>query len=244
MKTVLFFMVTLSATLTHHQKNGTFFVIWNVGQGQWTTAITEQSCLHFDTGGEFFPMKKIKERCGHKENFIFLSHWDWDHIGGLQKLKNQKWTKSVCIAIPPQGETTQKKMTLVGSLKKCSREKWQHLLKTWSPRQGASSNDRSHVILFKEILIPGDSPVAQEKIWSTKKWVRSARTLLLGHHGSKTSTSQTLLNNAFNLRLSISSARWARYKHPHSSIEIRLRKAKIPLLRTEDWGNIWLEKNF
>lgn len=244
MKTILFFIITLSATLTHHQKAGAFFVIWNVGQGQWATAITNQHCLHFDIGGEFFPLKKVKERCDQKENFIFLSHWDWDHIGGLQKLKKQKWADDFCIAILPQGPSSKRKMNLVHSFKKCPHQRWQNLLATWSPPIGGSSNELSHVIFFQGVLLPGDSPLRQEKIWSLQRWVHKTKILLLGHHGSKTSTSDELIRKTPQLKLTISSARWARYKHPHSSIEIRLRKAQVPLLRTEDWGNIWLEQTY
>ncbi len=244
MTVLMFLIITFSATLTHHQKAGAFFVIWNVGQGQWATAITDQVCFHFDVGGEFFPLRKITERCGHKENFIFLSHWDWDHIGGLEKLKKLKWANSLCIAIPPQGSSSKGKMKLVRSFKKCPRQQWQHLLKNWSPNQTGSSNEVSHVFQFNDILLPGDSPVRQEKIWSTQRWVQKTKVLLLGHHGSKTSTSEDLIKKAPHLKLSISSARWARYKHPHSSVEVRLRKARVPLLRTEDWGSIWLEKNY
>ena len=38
----------------------THFIIWNVGQGQWVTAVEFDRCLHFDFGGEFFQLKEIK----------------------------------------------------------------------------------------------------------------------------------------------------------------------------------------
>lgn len=66
--------------------------------------------------------------------------------------------------------------------------------------------------------------------------------LILGHHGSKSSTSEYLLNN-LSIRQSISSARWKRYHHPHPQVLARLQIKKIPNLRTEDWGHIIFQIN-
>ncbi len=65
-----------------------YFIVWNVGQGQWTTLVTFEECIHFDMGGERFPLKKIEKFCNKKKNFTYLSHSDWDHINGLKKWKN------------------------------------------------------------------------------------------------------------------------------------------------------------
>jgi competence protein ComEC len=40
------------------------------------------------------------------------------------------------------------------------------------------------------------------------------------------------------LRVAVASARERRYGHPHQETELILRKFRVPLLRTEDWGNI------
>lgn len=66
------------------------FIVWNVGQGQWVTIINGHQCLHFDTGGEFFPLKQIDQKCSGLQNYIFLSHGDWDHINGLKYFKRKK----------------------------------------------------------------------------------------------------------------------------------------------------------
>jgi competence protein ComEC len=41
--------------------------------------------------------------------------------------------------------------------------------------------------------------------------------------------------------MAIASARWKRYHHPHAEIEALLKQRHIPMIRTEDWGNIWFE---
>ncbi|MGE5084974.1 MAG: hypothetical protein ACM3MG_01640, partial [Bacillota bacterium] len=104
------------------------------------------------------------------------------------------------------------------------------------------TNSNSHVVKFENTLLPGDSPQQEEKFWKNQSWIQNTKILVLGHHGSKTSTSAELIASLPNLQMAIASARWARYKHPHPATVAILQKYHIPLLRTEDWGNIWLER--
>ena len=240
MRALLFALVTLSATPMQESFVRPYFVVWNVGQGQWLTQITAESCLHFDLGGEFFPWKKLRQMCGDKNNEIHLSHWDWDHLGALSKPSLRQTLPLHCLALRPSGDSSRYKKSLLEHLPACSRKV---ALKLWTPAAHPTkdSNAQSHVLLHQGILIPGDSPQKQEALWSQLPWVRDSRILILGHHGSRTSSSEELLTRLPGLKLSIASARWARYRHPHPRVLARLRKHRIPLLRTEDWGNIWLE---
>ncbi|MEN0058841.1 MAG: hydrolase [Bdellovibrio sp.] len=258
MRTFIFLVLLFSGSPVAVEDRAFYFVIWNVGQGQWATAILPDHCLHFDMGGEFFPWKKIARACRHKENRIHLSHWDWDHIGALARPSRLFNAESFCLALPPQGKSSRRKEQIVQTYHPCTSDifnmetvtpttdtaanKTKTSLHLWRAPSGLKeTNQRSHVLQFHNILIPGDSPFSQEKIWSQQKWVHTSRVLLLGHHGSQTSTSTFLLDNLPSLKLAISSARWARYHHPHGLIEHRLRQRKIPLLKTEDWGSIWLK---
>ncbi|WP_291516360.1 hydrolase [Bdellovibrio sp. ArHS] len=238
MKYLVFLLVFASPSLNRDIPARSYFVVWNVGQGQWLTAITPASCHHFDMGGEFFPWQKIIFQCAQKENFVFLSHWDWDHIGALNQFKNMTRLQKLCIQLRPRGKTSGRKARLLSSYLDCP---VQFKGAVWSTQSPRNTNEQSHVIAFNSYLIPGDSTSAQEKKWSTLSAFRQARVLILGHHGSQTSTSKELLDSLPALRMSVASARWARYRHPHSQVQWRLQKKKVPLLRTEDWGNIWFE---
>lgn len=246
MKIFILLSILLSASFTSDVPARFYTVVWNVGQGQFVSAISPSSCLHFDMGGEFFPWKKIFAQCKDKPNFAFFSHWDWDHIGALNTLKHSNSiSKEFCIALRPSGTSSKHKMKLLNSFPSCSPSDNKISLNIWTPKitSKSSSNDGSQVLFNKNVLIPGDSPIQQEKIWSHRPWVKQSRILVLGHHGSQTSTSSELLDSLPNLKLAISSARWRRYHHPHPLVEARLNKERIPLLRTEDWGNIWIEQN-
>lgn len=212
-------------------------VVWNVGQGQWVSFVEPERCYHFDVGGEFFPWKQIQAACGRRENWISLSHWDWDHIGAIKHPRFGRALKQVCLFHRPLGKSSARKQALLNPLPACAKNPG--ALFHWYPQNHRHSNDASHVFQYKRVLLPGDSSAIQEKIWSSLPWLPSTRILVLGHHGSKTSTSESLLARLSQTKMAVSSARWKRYSHPHPQTQMRLRKYRIPLLRTEDWGNIW-----
>ncbi|WP_253720809.1 hydrolase [Bdellovibrio bacteriovorus] len=238
MKGFIFFLILGSASLTQDFPARSYFIVWNVGQGQWLTAVTPSECHHFDMGGEFFPWPKVLHQCANKDNRAYLSHWDWDHVGALSKTAKIARFENFCIQLKPQGKSSRGKMQMLAKYSECpSRPE----LPLWSPKAAKNSNELSHVVAFKEYLIPGDSTSKQERVWSSLKAFRKSHVLILGHHGSHTSTSEKLLSSLPELRIGVASARWSRYHHPHSEVQWRLLKRKIPLLRTEDWGNIWFE---
>jgi competence protein ComEC len=237
-----FLLITFSATPVANKSVFSYVVIWNIGQGQWVTAVENFTCRHFDVGGEKFPWRKIARLCRDKHNEIYLSHWDWDHIGALAK-----WPKSweSCIALRPQGSSSAGKMKMLAGFKDCNDKLdvplWRSTHVTKKRKGKIDSNALSQVVKYRDFLLPGDSPIAEEKFWMAMPWVSSARILILGHHGSRTSTSDELLSRIPSLRQAIASARYDRYKHPHPEVLYRLNQHRVPILKTEDWGNIWFE---
>ncbi|HWU42255.1 MAG TPA: hypothetical protein VN132_02415, partial [Bdellovibrio sp.] len=115
----IFFLITLSATPLRDISAKKYLIVWNIGQGQWVTAVENDQCLHFDAGGEFFPWARLRELCGKKQNRFFLSHWDWDHIGALSHSQLLKTLPSSCIALRPLGKSSGRKMNILGSLPDC-----------------------------------------------------------------------------------------------------------------------------
>ena len=231
----LFSLLFFSSSFTTEVFVRKYFIVWNVGQGQWTTWTDSMSCLHFDRGGEFFPQKKARKLCQQKEQRMFVSHWDWDHVGGVGAL-----SKTSCLEKGPLGRSSKRKEKLIQGFLRCANSS--ELVQTWTPRLSKISNANSHVFKIQNILIPGDSTIAEENRWSQEMSLKNVHILVLGHHGSRTSTSEGLLNQMPQLRHAVSSARWRRYKHPHAEVISRLQRYKVPLLRTEDWGNIWFEQ--
>ena len=241
MKKIAFLILIWSLPLTSPEQQRPELVIWNVGQGLWTTFRIDNLCLHFDMGGESDVTASVQRFCKQRKNFAFLSHWHWAHLSFIARAA--RVLTQFCIVEPPGGPASQSKQTILQGIKRCS-EKSLELVAPITPPQlpRMNANDHSKIfILLKQVLLPGDSSAKMENRWAEKishperiKW------LVLGHHGSKTSTSIELLKMLSGLSLTIASARKAKYRHPHQEIELRLRNYGIPVLKTEDWGNIHL----
>jgi competence protein ComEC len=219
-----------------------YWILWNVGQGQWLTWIDTNRCLHFDSGGEINPIFHVKKVCGKRINIFFLSHWDWDHIGFLSSARRE--LPRVCISARPLGPSTPRKERLVGELPPCQTpQPVRPLLFHGSlfSQKKTSSNDGSQIFQWRQMLIPGDSTKTMEKKWISAVAAHSVRWLVLGHHGSRTSTSEKLLKSLPKLKMSFASAREKKYGHPHSEVKARLKDFGISVVRTQDWGHIRIQ---
>lgn len=221
-------------------------VVWNVGQGLWVTLVTEEKCLHFDMGGETADWGTLLHLCGrHHENHAYFSHWDWDHIG--MALPASRRLPKFCVAADPAGQaTSSRKKAIFATLPHCAGAVpiFQEENPTKHAKRKQNSNAASRVYLLdNRAILPGDSPQASEKHWSARlPQAARARWLILGHHGSRTSTGQTLLNRlAPYLKQAIASARRRRYGHPHPQVVRRLKENGVSAMTTEDWGHVRLE---
>lgn len=219
------------------------WVVWNIGQGQWVTHVLTDECIHYDIGGELGSFKNVRRSftaaCSAKKNFVLLSHWDFDHYINL--ISVIKVTTNVCwLQQPPLSRLNKSIRSILDLNIPYCRNRPSVKIWQWSPTGGRSSNDFSNVNLDHGFLMSGDSPVQKEKIWSHElTHITDTKVLILGHHGSRTSTGVELLQHLPNLKMVIASARWKKYGHPHKETLARLAKNKTPVLKTEDWGSIW-----
>lgn len=217
------------------------FIIWNVGQGLWATQVDANSCRHFDMGGERAPWRQIQARCRAKRNVLRLSHLDWDHIGFSRRALHK--LNSLCLERRTSMSESSVKTRFLAALPLCEPSADLEIKTIYEGHDERSANDRSRVqILRKWALLPGDSTRNAERRWIRYlKALDQPKLLVLGHHGSRTSTSIDLLRKITSARQAIASARFVRYNHPHPEVARRLKEAGIALLRTEDWGHLVFE---
>lgn len=245
---IFIYILFIKASIAQAPLTKNFWIVWNVGQGQWVSHVINDECRHYDFGGEsqfFHRIKnKLTQHCSESTNLLFLSHWDTDHYLNIFNLV--KVIPNTCVANFPPFNANHLQLKKINSLKlkKCLLTKIQNL-SIWHPSQNnqrrLSKNDLSDIFQDESFLIPGDSPIKQEVQWVKKiKNPLQIKILILGHHGSRTSTGQNLLKKFKNINQAIASARYLKYQHPHTETVQRLKKFHISLLKTEDWGNIYL----
>lgn len=218
------------------------WIVWNVGQGAFTTVSSEIKCEHFDLGGEFANWASIRRECQSKRATFFISHADWDHLSFFERVEHLA-TDSCRRGTLAENKVAKNKRRLLkhfSNLPQCadSSKVW-----AWTPHNFKGkpklNNEYSQVALIRrKVLVTGDSPKKMERIWSTEMPSQQVRYLLLGHHGSRTSTSVELLDQLSHLKIGIASAREKKYHHPHPETELTLKLKGIALLKTEDWGSL------
>lgn len=228
----LFLLLTFAAIPCARETRAQW-VVWNVGQGLWTTLAREGECWHFDLGGEHAPWPAIEALCRSQMNRAHFSHWDWDHIGFASQAAYR--LPQFCRLNRPAGPSSPRKQRLMDRIESCA-EKPPYV--EWDAPSAEATNARSAVIAWSSFVVPGDSPKGAERLWSAALPIAETHVLVLGHHGSRTATSLGLLQKMPNLRMAVASARERRYGHPHRETALILRKFRVPLLRTEDWGNL------
>ncbi len=117
------------------------------------------------------------------------------------------------------------------------------------PVQSMSSNDASTMGTLdygtSRILFTGDATTTTEQflIRGNKPELLQSSLLKVGHHGSRTSTSDALLAAVGPEYAVISAGKSNKYGHPHQEIVNKLKKAGIQVLVTKDIGTIVFESD-
>lgn len=108
---------------------------------------------------------------------------------------------------------------------------------------GVETNTASIVakLIYGEtsVLLTGDSPTTiEDYLISADSEVLDSDILKLGHHGSRTSTSERFLSAVSPDYAIISAGKDNSYGHPHREVLEILEKQKVPFLGTYDLGRI------
>ncbi len=158
---------------------------------------------------------------------VILTHDDYDHCGALNslntnfKIQNIYWQTDFL----KEDDNT----LYIGDLKIENLNDY---------NISSDSNSLSGVYTFeirnKKILVMGDAPVAVEKklVFGKKEKIRCDY-LIIGHHGSKTSSSLEFLKATEAKKAFISCGENNKYGFPHKVVLDNLKKANIPYKRTD-----------
>ncbi len=220
--------------------------VLDVGQGTAVLVRTHRHALLFDTGarypngfdiGQAVVVPALQALAVRRLDALVVSHADNDHAGGAAAVVSQFPVARVLLGEPLPD--------VVGG--PCHEsEQWQwdgvrfQLLHP-PPRYPAQGNEVSCVLHIQSAhgsaLLTGDAgKVAEMRMLNLHRERLPSQVLLLGHHGSRHSSTGEFLD-AVRPQLAIASAGYRnRYQHPQPDVLARLAARDIPWLQTPDTG--------
>ncbi len=183
---------------------------------------------------------------------LFLTHGDLDHIGEAISLMNHLDIKELIV---PKGfvrgelekETIEKAINQKMDVKVVSSGDQLHsddlTFYVLSPYRLTDSKNDDSLVLWVKIgglkwLFTGDAELKSEKLILSQYPDLKADVLKVGHHGSKGSTSEELLDTLSPSYAVISAGYKNRYQHPHNEVMEKLMSRDISILRTDHHGGI------
>ena len=195
----------------------------------------------------------LKSKGITKIHKLILTHGDLDHVGGAFEVMKELNVKELILPISADLSDLEKELFLFAKEEKIpvrftkAGESWKNgniRFQILSPEteKAASKNDGS-IVLYAKIgglnwLFTGDLEKEGEEKLIRKYHDLTIDVLKVGHHGSKTSTTEEFLD-ATNPKLAVISAgRKNRYNHPSELVLERLEKRNIKIFRTDQDGAI------
>ncbi|MBF0804673.1 MULTISPECIES: DNA internalization-related competence protein ComEC/Rec2 [unclassified Neisseria] len=219
--------------------------VWDAGQGLSVWMQTRNHNLLFDTGTETVAAAQILPNLNaagvRRLDALVLSHHDADHDGGFTALVQAKKPREILAGQPqfyPQAELCREKQW-----------QWDGVYFEWlrpSENKTAQDNDQSCVLRAvaggQALLVTGDLGRRGEREL-VEQYGRGllSQVLVLGHHGSDSSSSGAFLN-AVSPQYAVASSGFANaYKHPAAAVQNRVKAHGATLLRTDLSGALVFE---
>ncbi|MDR1891474.1 MAG: MBL fold metallo-hydrolase [Oscillospiraceae bacterium] len=188
---------------------------------------------------------------------VFATHLHEDHIGGLALVLSEFPSKSVYIHDGGGGseKDTKAVTNLLAAIASqglsCSPPKPgedltlnRFELRILAPPANDESNENNNSTVIKAqygkiaFMLTGDAEKESETAILNSSADLSATVLKLGHHGSKTSTTEAFLKAVAPLYAIACCGKSNSYGHPHSEVCARVERAGAELLRTDMNGTV------
>lgn len=206
----------------------------NVGQGDSCLINYHTTSILIDTGGLSYKdiandvlIPYFKKNQIYDLDLVITTHDDFDHNGALVTLndnfKIKRYVKDYKMFPLKVGGVEIRNFNVYPEL--------------WN-----EENDESLVLSFTinsySFLIMGDAPIKIEKKIMEDNKKLNATILKVGHHGSKTSSSEEFIKYVNPKEAVISCGKNNKYGHPHQSVINILKSNKVKIRRTDIEGSI------
>ncbi len=258
MSCILLGLVVCLTFSSLEKKDSTYSVtVLDVGQGQCVLLQNGDQAYLVDCGGDSGGMaadtvrKTMQAEGIRKLDGVILTHYDTDHANGILPLMDA--VEVDCLYLPDVTASTDIKDRIL--------ERWGYktrMLKTdwfidlpdgklsiFAPEKRVSFNDNSLCILFQvkdcDILITGDRTADGEQALLERVQLPKLEILIVGHHGSESSTSLRLLETLEPDEAIISVGKENSFGHPTKETLMRLQMFDCRVWRTDLNGTVRFE---
>lgn len=229
----------------------------DVGQGESVVLTSGPRAVMVDCGGSFVPKDAgetavgyLKGRGRSRLDALILTHLHADHVNGAERVLSQLrvdrlylpfqsdedgYLPGILSAAKAAGTAvefvTDNTALLIGDME----------VTLWAPVLSGEDNENCLIVMAGqddfEAFITGDSLSAAERFLAKAYRLPDAELLIVGHHGSDTSTCDEFLR-AISPETAVISVGYNTYGHPSRTVLDRLNSYGISVLRTDMEGNI------
>ena len=253
---VISLCIALCASWIEPQTDDCRMTVLDVGQGQCIILQSEGKTYLVDCGGSDgeeaadAAAERLLSQGIFRLDGAILTHFDADHSGGMEYLMSRIPVDTLFVPYcvdedgvldrltPLAGQVMELNENLILTYGKTS-------LSIFAPVVPDSGNESSLAILFRhencDILITGDRSDFGERMLLKTAEIPRVDILVVGHHGSRHSTCQELVN-ATRPKLAVISVGENRYGHPAQEVLDRLALVGCQVYRTDIHGNIVLRR--
>lgn len=240
--------------LSYENYQGVFSVI-DVGQGQSIAVMNRDQTVLVDCGGDYSAGMNVGEyllSCGRNSvDLLVFTHLHADHMNGLDSL--YQYVNIQEIVIPAYGDNNPDYLrlietlanehgTLISYLKSDSYANIGEIhVEMYSPEEGESENEACAITLVSvgdySMLVTGDSSSSREENMIDTLQPKDLDLLIVGHHGSRSSSSLQFLQSV-NADIAVISTGENRYGHPTQETLDRLEENDYRIYRTDLNGTV------
>lgn len=230
--------------------------IIDVGQGDSILLFSKGQAALIDTGGKiqyqtepsntitkYTTIPLLKSLGLKKLNYVFLTHGDMDHMGEIFYLINHFSVEKIYINLGPKSTLEKQLNRLVKT--KISKQNNMYKVGSFTLQQlnraYQEENTSSSVYYVQHpnltMLLMADATKETEN-YLLKTYTIKTDVLKVGHHGSKTSTSDYFLKKIKPSLAIISVGNANRFHHPNQEVLETLKNNNIPVRMTKSSGTI------
>jgi len=211
-----------------------------------------EASSRFDVGEEVVSPYLWTRRL-RRLDVLVLSHAHSDHMGGMPAVMRNFRPRELWVSIDPNSEAYRALLEEAKDLGVSVRHFYAGDQFSWggmevailAPEAGYSNsgepvNNDSLVMRMQygksSVLLEGDAEAPSERTMLARGRVEPVTLLKIGHHGSRTSTTQEFLNAAAPKDAVVSVGRGNTFGHPRYEVIERIADARTKLYRTDEFG--------